>query len=58
MTMAEAPTQGQLPLEVRLQLVKAAAIKHPLQRLAAIEQIQASARAQYPHLFQAVGPSE
>ena len=56
--MSDTPIQGRLPLEVRMQLEKAAAIKHPLQRLAAIEQIQASARAQYPHLFQAVGPSE
>lgn len=51
--MSDTTIQGQLPLEVRLQLAKAAAIKHPLQRLAAIEQIQASARAQYPHLFKA-----
>lgn len=54
--MSDTPIQGQLPLEIRLALKKAAAIKQPLQRIAAIEAAQAKGRALFPKLFQAVGP--
>jgi hypothetical protein len=42
----------QLPYDVRMALVKAAQTKDPVQRAAAIEAVQAMARARFPYLFQ------
>lgn len=42
----------QLPYDIRMALVKAAQTKDPVQRAAAIEAVQAMARARFPYLFQ------
>lgn len=56
--MSEAPLQGQLPLEVRLLLQKAAAIKDPMHRTIAIEEAYAKGRAMFPHFFHAIDVTE
>ena len=48
------PISQQLPFDVRTALVNASKIKNPVQRMAAIEQIQAMAKARFPHLFQRI----
>jgi hypothetical protein len=50
--MIQAPTLSHaLPFDIRAALLRASQIKNPMQRLAAIESIQAIARARYPKLF-------
>jgi hypothetical protein len=46
------PISKALPFDIRTALVRAAQIKDPVQRAAAIEQVQAMAKARFPNLFQ------
>lgn len=46
-----APVSTQLPFDIRAALVRAAQLKNPMQRRAAIEAVQATARARFPDLF-------
>jgi hypothetical protein len=41
----------QLPVNIRAALVRASQIRNPMQRMAAIEAVQATAKARYPKLF-------
>lgn len=45
------PVSQQLPFDIRMALVRASKVKDPLQRVVAIETVQAMARARFPNLF-------
>ncbi|PUE41429.1 hypothetical protein [Limnohabitans sp. Bal53] len=52
--MTQPQVSEQLPFDIRIALVKAAQISHPVQRIAAIEAAQALGRSHRPDLFQPV----
>ena len=52
MTKQNPPVSKALPFDLRAALVRAAAIKDPMERLKAIEQVERLGRLRCPKLFQ------